>query len=68
MIVVFIYPFVIILIHTALHVLRTKHSPWAKQLAKWILRLVASSRSKAHCTTVHMLRSNHSPWTKHLAK
>jgi hypothetical protein len=43
MIVVFIYPFIIILIHTALHVLRSKRSPWTKHLAKWILRSVASS-------------------------
>jgi chromate transport protein ChrA len=65
MIVVFIYPFIIILIHTALHVLRTKRSPWAKQLAKWILRSVALILIQA---ALHMLRSKRSSRTKHLAK
>ena len=38
MIVVFIYPFTIILAHTALHVLHHKQGTWVKPLATWILR------------------------------
>ena len=48
MIVVFIYPFTIILIHTALLVLQTSYKSWAKHLATWILRSVACHYSLLH--------------------
>ena len=53
MIVVFIYPFTIILAHTALHVLHHKQGTWVKPLATWILRSGVGYLDTRVCTVLN---------------